>query len=69
LKAQREYERIEPFVGLDDGSDVVDVTAFGSPPIKFRPVGDPKTDQFVMAPGTWEYLGKPDRIRVTVKPL
>lgn len=42
-----------------------DVTHFE--PICFVVEGKPKTDDFYLAPFSWELLGQPDRIVVTVE--
>jgi hypothetical protein len=42
-----------------------DRTYFG--PVRFRAKGSPPADPFLLAPETWQQLGEPHAIRVTVE--
>ena len=52
--------------GLGDGPEI-DVTSFGATPIKFVVEGPPPCDDFYLKTASWELLGSPDRIAVTVE--
>jgi hypothetical protein len=63
VKAAREYVFAET-LGLGEGADV---TFFR--PVRFRVVGKPSADDFLVAAAAWEAMGSPRRIRVTVEPM
>jgi len=51
-----------------DGDTGFDVNTF-NPTVRFRAEGGPTTDDFILSAASWERLGNPERIRVTVEAL